>query len=58
MYVKIYSYNVDLINEFVKLLKKEAKNCNIKDLKGPIFLPVNKKKYSVLRSPHIFSKSK
>jgi len=57
IFIKLQSYNSRLINNYIKFLKKEASLFNIV-LEGPVFLPKNTKRFTVIRSPHVFSKSK
>ena len=56
IFIKVESFDVRLIRSFysnylLKFFKKET-------VKGPIFLPSKKKRFTVLKSPHVNSKSK
>lgn len=54
LYIYLKSYNINLLNSFCKnILPKLPVN-----VKGPIFLPKKRNKYTVIRSPHVYSLSR
>jgi small subunit ribosomal protein S10 len=62
IYVYLKSYNIRLLNLFIKkFLFHERTFLNPSDkitVKGPINLPKKIKKYTVIRSPHVYSLSR
>ncbi|XBT18151.1 MAG: 30S ribosomal protein S10 [Candidatus Shikimatogenerans sp. Tser] len=55
--IKIYSYNILLINTFINKIIRiiyEYKG----EFIGPIFLPTKKKIFTILKSPHVHKKSR
>jgi len=62
LYIYLKSYDIDLLNYFIKeILLKNKKFTKFFDkivLKGPINLPKKTKKYTVIRSPHVYSLSR
>lgn len=55
--VKIISFNNLLLNKFIKKVYKIVYFNNSKII-GPVYLPTKKKKFTVLRSPHVHKKSR
>jgi small subunit ribosomal protein S10 len=62
IYIYLKSYNIRLLNLFIKkFLSYERTFLNSLDkivVKGPINLPKKIKKYTVIRSPHVYSLSR
>lgn len=55
--VKLRSFDMYLINQSVASIVKTVKDAGAK-IKGPIPLPTEINKFTVLRSPHIFKTSR
>lgn len=56
--LELKSFNIKEINSNIKLIKNFVKNFNFMEIKGPITTPIKKKKFVVLRSPHVHKKSR
>jgi len=57
MIIIVKSFNKSLINHFCSNLINESKDLNI-NLKGMVNLPRKQKIFTLLKSPHVHSKSK
>jgi len=51
--LKLKAFNTKLLTKAINLLIKTLKNNEKFLIKGPIPLPTNKKRFTVLRSPHV-----
>lgn len=57
LYIYLKSYNFNSLNHFSKFIRQFLLNFSF-NLKSFVNLPLVVKKYTVNRSPHVFSKSK
>jgi ribosomal protein S10 len=57
MVITVKSFNKSLINNFCSSLINKSKSFNI-DLKGVVNMPKKQKIFTMLKSPHVHSKSK
>ncbi len=57
VYILLKSYNINSLNNVVKFVQKFLLNFSF-NKKSIINLPLSIKKYTINRSPHVFSKSK
>jgi len=55
--IKLISYDYLLLDKCIENLLNNILNTGV-NIKGPIPLPTKKKKYIVLKSPHVHKKSK
>ncbi|WGH28132.1 MAG: 30S ribosomal protein S10 [Candidatus Shikimatogenerans bostrichidophilus] len=55
--IKLKSYDYVLLDKSIKKIIKSILSTGVK-LKGPIPLPTKKKKFTVLKSPHVHKKSR
>lgn len=55
--LEIKSFNFRSIESKVNLIKDFLAKFDFISVKGPIVLPLKKKKYTLLRSPHVHKKS-
>jgi len=55
--IKLKSYDHRILDESVKQIVETVKRTGVK-ISGPVLLPVDIKKYTVLRSPHVDKKSR
>jgi ribosomal protein S10 len=56
-YFKIEAYDVKILQHFDTIWKKISNNFSL-NVKGPIFLPLKKKKTILLKSPHVNKKAR
>jgi small subunit ribosomal protein S10 len=55
--IKLKSYDHRILDESVKQIVETVKRTGVK-ISGPVLLPVDIRKYTVLRSPHVDKKSR
>ncbi|MBB68060.1 MAG: 30S ribosomal protein S10 [Rickettsiales bacterium] len=55
--IEIKSFNFNSIKDKIALITNFLKAFDFISVKGPITMPLKKKKYTVLRSPHVHKKS-
>jgi len=55
--IKLKSYDHRILDESVKQIVETVKRTGVK-ISGPILLPVDIRRYTVLRSPHVDKKSR
>ena len=55
--IKLRSYDVLMIKSLVQLWKSSSKFFNL-ELNGPIIMPIKKSRIILLRSPHVYKKSR
>jgi small subunit ribosomal protein S10 len=55
--IKLKSYDHRILDESVKQIVETVKRTGVK-ISGPVLLPVDIRRYTVLRSPHVDKKSR